>query len=229
MNKRFTLIELLVVVAVIGILLSILLPSLNRAREKGKRAVCKSNLNQVSKTITMYSLSNNGKVSLGISSSQPYQNSYFFANLVFYRDWSYWYYYTSGIIDTLEAWYCPSQKSGSFQFNNQSKNQWPPLNGSTKTRASYNHRGKFIGADHEKAPFLAKLEQQSLMSDIISSANQPNNHHVEGSNFSMLDGSVHWAPLKIFKNDLDTIGAFNVSNNAAWLRIYESFESSISN
>ena len=45
--KKFTLIELLVVVAIIGILASILMPSLSRAREAGKRAVCINNQRQI--------------------------------------------------------------------------------------------------------------------------------------------------------------------------------------
>jgi prepilin-type N-terminal cleavage/methylation domain-containing protein len=44
--KKFTLIELLVVVAIIGILTSILLPSLQNARESVKVAVCVSNQKQ---------------------------------------------------------------------------------------------------------------------------------------------------------------------------------------
>ena len=45
--KKFTLIELLVVVAIIGILMTLLLPSLARAREVSKRAVCVSNEKQI--------------------------------------------------------------------------------------------------------------------------------------------------------------------------------------
>ena len=54
MNKKFTLIELLVVIAIIGILSSMLLPSLGKAREKGRRAVCISNLKQLGVSFMLY-------------------------------------------------------------------------------------------------------------------------------------------------------------------------------
>lgn len=52
----FTLIELLVVVAIIAILMAILLPSLARAREQSKMAVCGSNLRQIGTLIMMYTV-----------------------------------------------------------------------------------------------------------------------------------------------------------------------------
>lgn len=58
--KFFTLIELLVVVAIIGILSSMLLPSLSKARESAKQMLCISNLRQNSTAMLMYSESSNG-------------------------------------------------------------------------------------------------------------------------------------------------------------------------
>jgi len=64
MNKirAFTLIELLVVIAIIALLMAILMPALNIAREQGKRSVCLSHLRQLTIGWMLYAEDNDGKI-----------------------------------------------------------------------------------------------------------------------------------------------------------------------
>ncbi len=60
-NKRgFTLIELLVVIAIMGLLMAILLPSLNRAKSLARKVVCMSNVRRLSIAMQFYVNENDG-------------------------------------------------------------------------------------------------------------------------------------------------------------------------
>ncbi|MHB1456425.1 MAG: type II secretion system protein [Armatimonadota bacterium] len=58
-SRGFTLIELLVIIAIIAILSAIIFPVFTMAKRSSYRAVCSSNLMQISRAITMYTVENN--------------------------------------------------------------------------------------------------------------------------------------------------------------------------
>lgn len=58
--QGFTLIEVLVVVAIIALLISVLLPSLSRAREQAKGVACQSGLRQITIALRMYQIDSKG-------------------------------------------------------------------------------------------------------------------------------------------------------------------------
>lgn len=64
-RRGFTLVELLVVIGIIALLISMLLPALNRAREQANLVACSSNLRTMGQMIQIYAAENNGFLPYG--------------------------------------------------------------------------------------------------------------------------------------------------------------------
>jgi len=74
-KEAFTLIELLVVISVIAILMAILMPALQRAREQGQRVVCMSNLRELTLGWILYADDNEGKIVNGAPGYSDHHDS----------------------------------------------------------------------------------------------------------------------------------------------------------
>jgi len=61
-SKGFTLVELLVVIGIIALLISVLLPALNKAREAANRIACMANLRSVTQTMQLYASESKGAI-----------------------------------------------------------------------------------------------------------------------------------------------------------------------
>jgi prepilin-type N-terminal cleavage/methylation domain-containing protein/prepilin-type processing-associated H-X9-DG protein len=98
-GKAFTLIELLVVIAIIALLLSILLPSLNKVKLYARRVICSNDLNQLCLGVNVHMNENKGAVPNCNAGGWPWDLSFYGSNLMCE---------VSGV--DYHAFYCPENR-----------------------------------------------------------------------------------------------------------------------
>lgn len=76
-QKGFTLVELLVVISIIALLMSVIMPSLQKAREQARKVVCAARLSQLGKSFITYAANNREKLpTVHISATDPGGDEY---------------------------------------------------------------------------------------------------------------------------------------------------------
>lgn len=104
MKKFFTLIELLVVIAIIAILVAILIPTLNQAKEYAKMVNCLADIKQVGLTSTLYGNDFNLVTPQGVSSGRKTPGA------IIRND----YYRKAGFKRVADDFHCPKVRNGTF-------------------------------------------------------------------------------------------------------------------
>lgn len=221
--RAFTLIELLVVVAIISLLVSILMPSLNQAKKLAKCTMCKSNLFNIGTAICQYADEYNERLP---SIYAGLQNCC-----------AYWFYYDQefrnlGLLAKAgffscqtDIVFCPSWKAGSAasesshgvqsHINCISGSQLAATDASlgwTHKRSSYFRR--VLDDDGNRIVSLSDIGPQAWLGDLFVFPVHIQDCHGDGINTWYGDGHVEY-------NNIDMALLEEISSSENWQNIWD--------
>ena len=217
-RNKFTLLELLIVVAVIGILLSLLLPSLSKARYMARIAVCASSIKQNGTAMTAYSIGNDQHLpTRGIHTSPQYHRYFWVSNINDYtvlgKVWQ------AGYLSDPQTLFCAQANitlSGSFKSYDYylQNEEFKPVSvvtakGSGAARSNYVFYPYQTSSTNWDKLLLSRLDEEGMfLADDLWTVSHKKSPAV-GWNVSKADLSV-----KFIKNS--TAFAYSKSHNDIW-------------
>ncbi len=237
-RAAFTLIEVLVSIAVIAIMISLLIPGLNKAQETARRVACASSLRQFGYGISTYAEDSKDRLPPsgyfpegwgGASRSATGEPDQMLivrvaeAGLA-YKDHILWdglgRLFYAGYLAPGKVFYCPSHR-GQHPFSKYMK-----LWGASKGEIVSNYQYRGMGVDGKKLPKLFQIEPSATALAADGMRSQSDYNHRVGLNYLRADLGVSWlsdpgGDLARFlpENDDDSSGS---STNSAWDWIDES-------
>lgn len=219
----FTLIELLVVIAIIAILAGMLLPALSKAKESGKRTVCKNNERQIILTMLMYAGDNQGKFPSGVRNNNFEHFSFIHSDVYTYLQQAGGMSTNSITCPNKRDWYRFEPSVGHrlgyyFLFGHNTRSDTRPRDGAYRGPAPWDSPLK--DTDDPRWPMIADVIEKGTVNPNITSAPhgpsgpvrsrvgqlpEPEVIRSQGGNVGLVDGSVNWVPQRAMREHYATI------------------------